>query len=302
MKKEFNYNRYLKNNRLLKENADMEEGNYGSYGGAYASRYDGDIDSSPRPKSNMTAKKLNKLNLVKTLLAATKTKSEYGYPILNKGWASGFMKYIQIVEDIVKAGEDKFNPEKVMRLSDRVENLPGGWESARSAGKEWTKMEIATSALAGALYEGEWIELIKYWNNLCTSVDAFKAPAPKGMKEGWREDAGIYPTKSWKDIDADMDAEREELRNSDVVKNAAAKIGSLVSNEEGFSAEDLTSVLSTANLTPLEFEQAAQIGGLELDTIQYMDDEFADYEVLNQNYIDQGAAIAFEGGKFHSIG
>lgn len=125
------------------------------------------------------------------------------------------------------------------------------------------------------------------------------------LKEGWKEDAGIYPTKSWKDIDADMDAEQEELRNSDVVKNAAEKIGLLVNKKGGFSAKDLRSLLGSEeleNMTPLEFEAAAKLGGLELDTIQYMDDQTADYEVLNQNYTDQGAAIAFEGGKFHSIG
>ena len=127
------------------------------------------------------------------------------------------------------------------------------------------------------------------------------------LKEGWKEDAGIYPTKSWKDIDADMDAEQEELMNSDVVINAAEKIKNIVNvkNKNGklkpFSADDLTSVLSTANLTPLEFEAAAKSGGLKLDRIQYMDDQSADYEVLNQNYTDQGAAISFQGGKFHSI-
>jgi hypothetical protein len=120
-------------------------------------------------------KKLNKAKLQKILDLATKTKSQYDYTILNKGWVTTYMGYITRVEEILKGGEEKFNPELAMKLSDRFENINGGWESVASAGKEWTKMDIATTSVSNALYEGEWDVLVKYWNNtLCPAVDAFK--------------------------------------------------------------------------------------------------------------------------------
>jgi hypothetical protein len=122
-----------------------------------------------------TPKKLNKGKLQKILELGTRTKSEYNYNILNKGWATTYMGYITRVEEILKGGEAKFNPELAIKLSDRFESINGGWESAASAGKEWSKIEDATTALAGALYEGDWDDLVKYWNNtLCPAVDSFK--------------------------------------------------------------------------------------------------------------------------------
>jgi hypothetical protein len=293
MKKEFNYNRYLKNNRLLKEGTDMEEANYGSYGGEYASRYDRDIDSSPIMAKAVKLPPVDYRKLGEILMLAAK------YEMFEKGQIKRYLKGVQKIEKMIAGGPEKFNPEKAMSL----ERDEFGLENAYNT-PGWQKFDDAMN-YSPAAYEGDY-EVLAYWlKSLNRAVASFnptraKAPANDYMEEGWREDAGIYPTKSWKDIDAEMDAEREERMNSPVVKKAANAIRMIVSRP--FSAAKLEKLLRVARLTPLEFEQAAEMGGLELDTIQYMDDQSADYEVLNQNYTDQGAAIAFEGGKFHSIG
>jgi hypothetical protein len=83
----------------------------------------------------------------------------------------------------------------------------------------------------------------------------------------------------------------------------AAKIfKSLVTNQ--FDASDLTSAIKAGKFKKTnDFKAAAAAGGLELSGVGNVDNQGnGDFEVLNQNYIDQGAAIAFFNNKFYSVG
>jgi hypothetical protein len=155
MKDNFNFTKYIKNNILLKENEE------------------------PVMNEAATPAVLDKNKLAQILLAATKTKSEYGYPILNKGWASAFMKAVEQFEQLVNAGPENFNSRLAVKLAEKLESLGGGWESAEG---KWSRIETATTALSGAVLGSPLDEpgrtyqsLLKYWNNtLCRAVDGFK--------------------------------------------------------------------------------------------------------------------------------
>ena len=71
-----------------------------------------------------------------------------------------------------------------------------------------------------------------------------------------------------------------------------------------FDASDLTKAIKACKFTKMkDFQAAAQKGGLEIDGLGNLDNEGnGDFEVMNSNYTDEGAAIAFFSNKFYSVG
>jgi hypothetical protein len=83
----------------------------------------------------------------------------------------------------------------------------------------------------------------------------------------------------------------------------AAKIfKSLVANQ--FDAVDLENAIKAGKFKKTnDFKAAAKAGGLELSGLGNVDNQGnGDFEVLNRNYTDKGAAIAFFSNKFYSVG
>ena len=68
-----------------------------------------------------------------------------------------------------------------------------------------------------------------------------------------------------------------------------------------FSASDLEKTIKAGKFkTTNNFRAAAAKGGLELEGLGNVDNEGnGDFEVMNDNYTDQGAAIAFFNNKFY---
>lgn len=88
------------------------------------------------------------------------------------------------------------------------------------------------------------------------------------------------------------------MARNPMVKGLAQALAKLKSRP--FTANQLTRILK--GTSPKFFEAAADQAGLEYDIIQSDPDGNADYEVMDQNYTDQGAAISYIDGKFNRIG
>lgn len=83
---------------------------------------------------------------------------------------------------------------------------------------------------------------------------------------------------------------------------AAKILKSLVTNQ--FDATDLEKALRACKFKKMnDFQAAAKAGGLEVDGLGNLDNAGnGDFEVMNDTYTDQGAAIAFMNNKFYSVG
>jgi hypothetical protein len=77
---------------------------------------------------------------------------------------------------------------------------------------------------------------------------------------------------------------------------------SLVANQ--FDAIDLENAIKAGKFKKTnDFKAAAAAGGLELSGLGNVDNQGnGDFGVLNRNYTDKGAAIAFFSNKFYSVG
>jgi hypothetical protein len=91
------------------------------------------------------------------------------------------------------------------------------------------------------------------------------------------------------------------LKTMDGAK-AAKILKSLVTNE--FSASDLTKAIKACKFKSMnDFKAAARAGGLQVDGLGNVDNKGnGDFEVMNDTYTDEGAAIAFLNNKFYRVG
>ena len=71
-----------------------------------------------------------------------------------------------------------------------------------------------------------------------------------------------------------------------------------------FDAFDLQKAIKACKFkNTKDFQAAAPAGGLEIDGLGNLDNEgTGDWEVMNSNYTDQGAAISFFRNKFENVG
>jgi len=184
MKKEFNYNRYLKNNRLLKENDDVEEGKYGSYGGEYASRYDRDIDSSPMAKA-VKLPPVDYRKLGEILMLAVK------YEMFEKGQIKQYLKGVQKIEKMIAGGPEKFNPEKAMSLQGDEFGLEGAHRMP-----EWQEFSRAMN-YSPAAYEGDYNQLASWLNNLNNAAASFDPSSVKAPKNDYEDIFKKNPKLGW---------------------------------------------------------------------------------------------------------
>lgn len=187
MKDNFNFNKYLKNNRLLKENEDVEEGKYGSYGGEYASRYDRDMDPAPRAIKSRVAKPIpvDYKKLGEILMLAAK------YEMFEKGQIKQYLKGVQKIEKLIAGGPETFDPRKAMSLEGDEFGLENGYNTPG-----WQKFDDAMN-YSPAAYEGDYDQLANWLNDLNKVVATFDPARAKAPKNDYADMFKKNPKLGW---------------------------------------------------------------------------------------------------------
>ena len=118
------------------------------------------------------------------------------------------------------------------------------------------------------------------------------------------KEANVTMSGDYNDSDFTGPAKKASLAYLKTPEGAkAAKIfKSLVTND--FDSVDLTKAIKACKFKKMnDFKAAAKAGGLEIDGLGNVDNEgTGDFEVMNDTYTDEGAAIAFFDNKFYSVG
>jgi len=106
--------------------------------------------------------------------------------------------------------------------------------------------------------------------------------------------------------DADFSGPVKKASNSFLKTPEGMKAVQLFKNlvSKEFDAADLRKTIKAGKFKFMnDFRAAARKGGLELEALGNVDNQGnGDFEVMNDNYTDQGAAIAFFNNKFYSVG
>jgi hypothetical protein len=175
------------NSKSVNEEEGVEEGKYGSYGGAYASRYDRDMDPAPRAIKSRIAKPVpvDYRKLGEILMLAVK------YEMFEKGQIKQYLNGVKNIENLIAGGPEEFDPEEAMSLEGDEFGLEGAY---RTPG--WKKFDDAMN-YSPVAYQGNYDQLASWLNNLNKAVASFDPSSVKAPKNDYEDMFKKNPKLGW---------------------------------------------------------------------------------------------------------